>query len=260
MRTKRWQAGLIALVAVAVSIMATPAMGGVFAIEIITDWGTSPGWLPTDAAQRVAANDGSALEIPWGQTLVLAFPGAGVLNATNGDGTVKNDLHFYFSILPEDDPEYPGGAHVWAYDSAKIMLGEGYVYTDIPDVVFESFQTGSGIPISVPVKYLMITTDTAPVRLDAISPADPVAMINALVAKVASFNLQQGIDNSLDAKLEAALQALEDVNANNDAAAVNKLQAFISEVEAQRAKKITDTQATALVADAQAIIAVLTGP
>jgi hypothetical protein len=255
MRTKRWQAGLIALVAVAVSIMATPAMGSVFANEIITDWGTSPGWLPGDAAQRVAANDGSALEIPWGETLVLAFPGDGVLN---GSGI---DLHFYFSILPEDGGA--GGAYVWAYDGAKTMLGYMYVYTDIPDVDFEWFQTGSGIPISVPVKYLMITTETAPVRLDAVEagyPVGPGAMINALITKVASFNLQQGIDNSLDAKLEAALQALEDVNANNDASAVNRLEAFISEVNAQRGNKLTIEQADALVADAQAIILVLVGP
>lgn len=92
-----------------------------------------------------------------------------------------------------------------------------------------------------------------------VAPSDPLVMIESLVCTVASFNLQQGIDNSLDAKLAAALDALEDLNTNNDASAVNRLEAFIGEVEAQRGKKITNSQADSLVADAQAIIAVVTG-
>lgn len=75
-----------------------------------------------------------------------------------------------------------------------------------------------------------------------------------LIDLVESFNLQQGIDNSLDAKLEAALNALDDLNENNDVAAINTLSAFINAVEAQRGDKITESQADALVAAAQAII------
>jgi len=88
---------------------------------------------------------------------------------------------------------------------------------------------------------------------------DPVEMTADLVLKVASFNLQQGIENSLDAKLSAAWDALNDINENNDASAVNKLEAFINEVEAQRDKKIEGWQADALIAGAQKIISILTG-
>jgi len=88
--------------------------------------------------------------------------------------------------------------------------------------------------------------------------SNPVTMIQDLIGLVASYNLQQGIDNSLDAKLEAAVKALEDVNANNDASAVNKLQAFINEAEAQRGNKLTIEQADELIAKAQVIIAMLT--
>ncbi len=88
---------------------------------------------------------------------------------------------------------------------------------------------------------------------------DPVEMTADLVLKVASFNLQQGIENSLDAKLSAAWDALNDINENNDASAVNKLEAFINEVEAQRDKKIEGWQADALIAAAQKIISILTG-
>jgi len=90
------------------------------------------------------------------------------------------------------------------------------------------------------------------------SPPDPINQILDLVAHVVSLNLQQGIDNSLDAKLDAALKALDDINANNDEAAVNALQSFINAVEAQRGNKITAEDADALIAEAQATIDVLT--
>jgi len=74
---------------------------------------------------------------------------------------------------------------------------------------------------------------------------------------VVSFNLQSGIENSLDAKLQSSLQALEDVNANNNGAAIQKLQSFINEVEAQSDGKLTAEQADELIAQAQQIIDLL---
>jgi hypothetical protein len=71
---------------------------------------------------------------------------------------------------------------------------------------------------------------------------------------VEDLNLQQGIDNSLDAKLEAAKKALEDLNENNDGAAINSLQAFINAVEAQRGKALTEEQADMLIEMVQRII------
>ena len=61
----------------------------------------------------------------------------------------------------------------------------------------------------------------------------------------------------MDAKLETALSALDDVNTNNDVAAANTLNAFINAVEAQRGNKISYEDAYMLVAAAQAIIATL---
>ncbi|MFB0524675.1 MAG: hypothetical protein ACETVZ_03990 [Phycisphaerae bacterium] len=90
-------------------------------------------------------------------------------------------------------------------------------------------------------------------------PIGPVELIEDLIDKVELINGQQGINNSLDAKLDAAVKALQDVNENNDISAVNKLEAFINEVEAQRDNKLTEEQADDLVAAAQAIINLLTG-
>ena len=79
-------------------------------------------------------------------------------------------------------------------------------------------------------------------------------MIEDLQIMVIDLNLQQGIANSLDAKLQTVEQALADLNENNDIAAINALGAFINAVEAQRGKKISEQDADELIAAVQAII------
>jgi len=90
-------------------------------------------------------------------------------------------------------------------------------------------------------------------------PTDPVELLVDLAQDVIALNLQQGISNSLDAKLDAAMQALDDINESNDVAAINTLQAFINAVEAQRGNKIPEADADALIAVAQEIINLLSG-
>ncbi len=82
----------------------------------------------------------------------------------------------------------------------------------------------------------------------------PAQATENLIELVETFNLQQGITNSLDAKLEAAVGALGDLNQNNNVAAVNALSAFINAVEAQRGVKITNEQADWLIGEAQQIL------
>jgi len=82
----------------------------------------------------------------------------------------------------------------------------------------------------------------------------PVDATESLIDLTQSFNLQQGIENSLDAKLDAVVDTLNDLNQNNDVAALNSLQAFINAVNAQRGNQITDAQADILIQEAQEII------
>lgn len=82
----------------------------------------------------------------------------------------------------------------------------------------------------------------------------PAEAIDDLIVEVGDINAVQGIVNSLDAKLDAALNALSDLNENNDQAAINSLNSFINSVEAQRGNQITDEQADILIAAVQAII------
>lgn len=75
-----------------------------------------------------------------------------------------------------------------------------------------------------------------------------------LINIVNDLNLHNGIDNSLDAKLEAAIQALTDLVDQNDVAAINALNAFINSVEAQRGQKIESLDADMLIYWAKQII------
>lgn len=78
-----------------------------------------------------------------------------------------------------------------------------------------------------------------------------------IVQQILGLNLQQGIENSLDAKLSSALNALDDMNDNNDVAAVNSLEAAINAIEAQRGNKIPTADADALIQAIQDVIDLL---
>ena len=85
----------------------------------------------------------------------------------------------------------------------------------------------------------------------------PELLIEELIVKVGEINGENGINNSLDAKLQNALDALTAKNAGQRQDAVNKMQAFINAVEAQRDNKIPGGIADDLIADANYIISLL---
>jgi hypothetical protein len=82
------------------------------------------------------------------------------------------------------------------------------------------------------------------------SPPQVVQAIDDLRERVASYGLPRGIARSLDAKLEAALNAWQ---AGDSAEACNSLSAFLNEVRAQAGKKLTEAQAQQLTAAANDI-------
>ncbi len=87
--------------------------------------------------------------------------------------------------------------------------------------------------------------------------SDPVDLIGALIDKVNDFNLHHGIQNSLDAKLDAARKSLVDLKTNNDISAIKALEAFVCSVVAQRGKKIPEADADMFISDAKEIIDLL---
>ena len=88
---------------------------------------------------------------------------------------------------------------------------------------------------------------------------DEIDLLLSLTQTVMELNLRGGIANSLDAKLAVAVKALEDVNENNDVAAINSLEAFINVVQAQSGNQIPEADADAVIAEALDIIALLSG-
>ena len=82
----------------------------------------------------------------------------------------------------------------------------------------------------------------------------PMELLLDLYYYIDELNLHKETANSLKAKLNTAIKLFEDSNENNDEAAVNVLQAFISSVEAQRGKKIPEPYADELIISAQEII------
>jgi hypothetical protein len=83
------------------------------------------------------------------------------------------------------------------------------------------------------------------------------AQLDNLMSLVETYNLHQGITNSLDSKLSNAHQALDAASAGDLEAACGLLNAFINEVYAQADKKLTVQQADTLIAEATRIAAVL---
>jgi hypothetical protein len=116
---------------------------------------------------------------------------------------------------------------------------------------------GGGLPVNCDDGDTCTQDDCSPQSGCVYTEADPIDLLNQLVVTVMSMNIQQGIANSLDAKLDTAIKALDDANTNNEQAAVNALNAFKSHVQAQQGNKITAAQAGQLIAEADGILACL---
>jgi hypothetical protein len=98
---------------------------------------------------------------------------------------------------------------------------------------------------------------------DACDPVDdrsPAILLDELIQLVRGFNLRQGIENSLDAKLGSASRALERANAGDTATACSLLDAFLNEVFAQAGNALTLDQANQLTTKANAVKAALGCP
>lgn len=83
------------------------------------------------------------------------------------------------------------------------------------------------------------------------------AQVTNLTLAVQSFNLAQGVENSLDTKLQNVLSALNAAKSGNAGSVCNQMGAFINDTMAQSGKQLTAAQANQLIAAAQQIEAVI---
>ena len=130
------------------------------------------------------------------------------------------------SQIPVTDGEFS----IWEF--SEVTVGENIV---------------TSIRINVAPGYMGID-DFQTCRIVNQSPEDAII---GLIDDIGEIGLHKGIENSLVKKLENALKSLEK---GNDGAAINKLYAFINEVEAQNGKKIEAGNAESLIEQALAII------
>jgi hypothetical protein len=84
-----------------------------------------------------------------------------------------------------------------------------------------------------------------------------MGLLTDLINRVENLDVKHGILMSLDSKLSAAKQALGDIIAGNDAAAINAVQAFVSATQAQSGIQIPMDVANGLIDDALVIIGLL---
>ena len=141
--------------------------------------------------------------------------------------------------------ELPIGGNYWSDWTTPDDNGDGIV--DNPYVIVDDPEPSDRIQDNYPWT----------IENGWLTPPTPQVLIVQLIDTVAEMNLQQGIDNSLDAKLDAAFNALDDVNDNNNVAAINSLNAFKNAVEAQRDNKLNGAQADELIDQADSIIDML---
>lgn len=131
----------------------------------------------------------------------------------------------------------------------------GVAYADPASLRLFHFENGRWVDVT--------TSNSSPIicgRVSSLSPfavfqeQNPADQIRTLLDMVAGFGLPKGTAVSLTASLHAALTALQAPKAAQRKDAAATLSAFISQVEAQRGKTISNEQADQLIALAARII------
>ena len=121
----------------------------------------------------------------------------------------------------------------------------------LPEIALLPNPPGLPIPGRYFITNIRVRTTPKPV------PPSPKQLLSELVSDVIAMNLRAGVANSLDAKLSAAIAALDDEKPANEFATINALWAFINAVHAQRGHELTNDEADSLVRSAEAIISLI---
>jgi hypothetical protein len=151
---------------------------------------------------------------------------------------VSGPITIAFNVPLVNDPE--------VFASLRVLHNEGGVLVDrtvlAPDSPSSDFSSRT---------IFAKVTSLSPFVI--VKRKSPEQLLLDLVALVKSFNLQRGIENSLDAKLQNAQAALSAAKAKDKVGACQMMAAFNNEVQAQRAKAITEGQANQLTSGANQI-------
>lgn len=211
---------------------------------------------------------GSTFEVPApasGQYL-NDIDGNRIVYSDNREGTL--DIYLYeFAIVPASgDTEPPvihGAADVTVDATSPQGAAVSYAVFAVDDVdpapmLACTPASGAVFPIATTTVACTATDATGNVATAAfaVTVRGAAAQLASLQTLVDALNLKRGIENSLDAKLHAAIAALARARGGSGGAC-GPLGAFVNEVNAQAGKAIGAADAAALVAAAGRIRGVL---
>jgi len=139
----------------------------------------------------------------------------------------------------------PTGDLLWAKSFGGPDREDGFgIAVDSQESVFFTGAFEGTMSFGADIQLTSARSSSADVFLAKVVQ-DPVTLIEQLIRAVLDLNANEGIESSIDAKLEAAARALSDANENNDIAACNALNALLHALDAQVGTAISDVDAAA---------------
>jgi hypothetical protein len=152
----------------------------------------------------------------------------------------QRDVSISGNLIAFESNAGGAGYDIYVYDISTAKL---YQVTNTPgyDETLSEISVCNGIGRIV---YAIVGNDFDVWAFTFQVPNSTETQIGGLMAMVRSFNLSDGIENSLITKLQDALAA---ISASDTATACDSLSAFISEAQALSGKKLTAAQAFQLI-------------
>ncbi len=155
------------------------------------------------------------------------------------DQTVLVGETVNFDGSGSSDPDGTIDSYDWDFDDTNLGTGVAPIH---------SYSTVGTYIVTLTVTDDNGASDTDTVIITVITQ---IQATHDLIVEIEEMELPKGTENNLKSKLNGAIHLLEKENING---AIHKLGDFIDYVEAQRGKKLTNEEADALIAAAQAII------
>lgn len=183
------------------------------------------------------------------QAWFLTTPGTSLIQVGDNFPGVGDAIAFSFNYIGTDMPT-SGFAVVGFSDTSQQALDStaltmpGFAEFSVAYVEVTGFNEGGGRLVA------------------SLIEAEPVLLVDAVIVdmleEIESIELRGGLENALTAKLDNVLGSWSADNADQRKDLVNKIEAFINSVEAQRDKAIDDADADSLTEQAWDLIETLT--
>lgn len=168
--------------------------------------------------------------------------------AAPGPAVVRGNSHASLTISGSPGDEWFVGSYLH-YRNAS-----GGTFFDSRNTLTMEFEDDASV-----VPSLASVLPPGGTAVPAPAPGSPTDLLDDLMLKITDVNVQKGISNALDAKTQTIERVINDLNQQNNVAAINSLTAFTYFVQAQRGNQIDEADADMLIAAALAVISSIGG-